>query len=131
MDQLSKPMSKHYHFIGVGGIGMGGLALLMLAKGYKVSGSDVKDSHLTHQLKEKGATIFIGHAADQIQGAEYIVYSSAIDSSNPELAAARQKNIPVLKRAQLLADLMQGHFGITVAGAHGKTTTTSMISDLL
>ncbi len=124
-------MNKHYHFIGIGGIGMGGLALLMLAKGYKVSGSDLKENQLTHQLKEQGATVFIGHDAEYIKGADFIVYSSAINASNPEFLAARTQNRPLLKRAQLLAQLMQGYTAITVAGAHGKTTTTSMISNLL
>jgi UDP-N-acetylmuramate--alanine ligase len=124
-------MNQHYHFIGIGGIGMGGLALLMLAKGYKVSGSDLKDGQLIQELKKQGATVYLGHKANQIDGADVIVYSSAIDSSNPEFSAAKEKNIQILKRAQLLAQLMEGFSAITVAGAHGKTTTTSMVSNIL
>lgn len=124
-------MSKHYHFIGIGGIGMGGLAFLMLAKGYKVSGSDLKENSLIDDLRKKGATIYIGHKGEQVSGADFVVYSSAIDTINTEILTAKEKNIPLLKRAQLLAQLMEGFSGITVAGAHGKTTTTSMISNML
>ncbi|HLF17307.1 MAG TPA: UDP-N-acetylmuramate--L-alanine ligase [Candidatus Omnitrophota bacterium] len=124
-------MTKQYHLIGIGGIGMGALASLLLAKGHKVSGSDIKENELTVQLKEQGARISIGHAPQNVEGADYIVYSSAIFLDNPELRAAQIQGIPVVKRAQLLAELMKDHVGITVAGAHGKTTTTSMISHLL
>src|SRR3989338_6029309 len=126
---MTKP--KHYHFIGIGGIGMGALASLLLDKGYRVSGSDLADNKMTKRLKVKGAKIFIGHEAKNIQGADFIIYSSAVKETNVELMAAQAKNIPILKRAFLLAELMKSHIGITVAGAHGKTTTTSMISYLL
>jgi UDP-N-acetylmuramate--alanine ligase len=120
-----------YHFIGIGGMGMGNLALLMLAKGYQVSGSDVKESELTRQLRERGAKIFIGHHIKNLEGADCVVYSSAISASNPEMFEAVRMAKPILKRAELLAQLVNKEVGITVAGAHGKTTTSSMASLLL
>ncbi len=124
-------MIKHYHFIGIGGIGMGTLASLLLDKGYRVSGSDIKDNELTALLKKKGANIFIGHSVDNIKGAGYVVHSSAIRVTNPEMIAAVSRDIPLLKRAELLAQLVNDQTGITIAGAHGKTTTTSMVSNML
>lgn len=124
-------LRKQYHFVGVGGSGMSTLALLMLAKGQRVSGSDLKESAIITLLKEKGAWIVTGHDARNVTGADYVVYSSAVHPENPELKAAHAQKIPVYQRAQFLAKLMENHFGITVAGAHGKTTTTSMISQLL
>lgn len=120
-----------YHFIGIGGVGVGTLASLILSKGHSVSGSDLKHSALSLSLAEKGARILIGHKAEQVEGADCVVYSSAIRADNPELLAAREKNIPILKRAELLAQIMENQTGITVAGAHGKTTTTSLVSRLL
>ncbi len=122
---------RHYHFIGIGGMGMGNLALLMLAKGYTVSGSDQKDGELTRQLREKGARIFIGHDICNIKGADCVVYSSAVKADNPEMFEAFSRHIPVMRRAELLAELVNKEVGITVAGAHGKTTTSSMASYLL
>lgn len=122
---------KHFHFIGIGGVGMGALASLMLAKGYRVSGSDLKESLITTQLKLLGAQIFIGHNEQSIGDCDYVIYSSAIRDDNPEVVAAKKKHIPLLKRAQLLAQLFNSQIGIAVAGAHGKTTTSSMISCLL
>ncbi len=124
-------MGQHYHLIGIGGIGMAGLASLLLSQGVKVSGSDVKESALIQTLREKGAVIAIGHDVGHIEQPDYVVFSSAIKADNPELLAARTQHIPVLKRAQLLAQMMDGHTGITVAGAHGKTTTSSMVAHLL
>ena len=124
-------MSKHYHFIGIGGIGMGALASLLLDRGERVSGSDLRDNAMTQSLQAKGATVFQGHASQQISGADYVVYSSAIKDGNPELEEAKVQGIPIMQRAQLLAELMQSYTGVTVAGAHGKTTTTSLISDML
>ncbi|MCK5259865.1 MAG: UDP-N-acetylmuramate--L-alanine ligase [Candidatus Omnitrophica bacterium] len=124
-------MSKHYHFIGIGGIGMGALAALSLDKGYRVSGSDLRSNPMTERLKARGAEIFSGHAGENIGGADCVVFSSAIRDDNPELVEAERKKIPVLQRAKFLAELMEGYIGITVAGAHGKTTTTSMAADLL
>ncbi|MBF0122895.1 MAG: UDP-N-acetylmuramate--L-alanine ligase [Candidatus Omnitrophica bacterium] len=122
---------RRYHFIGIGGMGMGNLALLMLAKGYQVSGSDKKESELTRQLRERGATIFIDHHIKNVEQAECVVYSSAISASNPEFFEAVRRHIPILKRAELLAELVNQEVGITVGGAHGKTTTSSMASLLL
>ncbi len=110
---------------------MSPLASLILAKGHDVSGSDIKESPITQRLREQGGRIVIGHHSRNVNGADIIVYSSAITQDNPEMLTARKKKLPVLKRAQLLAKLMEKHVGITVAGAHGKTTTTSMISQLL
>ncbi len=124
-------MKKHYHFIGIGGIGMGALAILLLKKGYKVSGSDLRENQMVQDLKKQGAHVTIGHAKENIGGADFVVFSSAVAQDNPELQQAREKKIPVMPRAQLLVELMQGQTAITVAGAHGKTTTTSMISNML
>ncbi|MBF0485743.1 MAG: UDP-N-acetylmuramate--L-alanine ligase [Candidatus Omnitrophica bacterium] len=126
-----KKTYRHYHFIGVGGMGMGNLALLMLAKGFTVSGSDVKESELTRQLSEKGARIYIGHDTRNLEGADCVVYSSAITTTNPEMFRAVSEHIPILRRAELLAQLVNKEVGVTVAGAHGKTTTSSMASLLL
>lgn len=122
---------RHYHFIGIGGMGMGHLAHLMLAKGYEVSGSDKKENELTRQLRERGAKIFTGHHISNVEDAQCVVYSSAISASNPEFFEAVRRHIPILKRAELLAELVNQEIGITVAGAHGKTTTSSMASLLL
>ncbi len=124
-------MKKHYHFIGIGGIGMGALAILLLKKGYKVSGSDLRENQMVLNLREQGARVTIGHSKENINGADFVVFSSAVAPDNPELQKARLEKIPVMPRAQLLVELMQGHTAITVAGAHGKTTTTSMISNML
>jgi len=124
-------MGKHYHLIGIGGIGMGTLASLLVAKGHTVSGSDIKDNELTLGLRNKGANIVIGHHTSNVKGADYVIYSSAIRVNNSELIEAVSRNIPVLRRAEVLAQLVNEQVGITIAGAHGKTTTTSMVSSLL
>ena len=124
-------MIKHYHFIGIGGIGMGALATLVLKKGGQVSGSDLRENQMVLHLRQHGARITVGHAAENVAGADCVIFSSAVRPDNPEIVEAQRRGIPVLPRAQLLADLMEGHVGITVAGAHGKTTTTSMISHML
>ncbi len=124
-------MSKHYHFIGVGGVGMGTIALLLVSKGYKVSGSDLKSSYFTENLMKRGAQIFMGHDARYVGSADCVVYSSAVSQDNPELTWARDHQVPILKRAQVLAQLMDKEMGIAIAGAHGKTTTTSMIAHML
>ena len=131
MVRVSQIMKAHYHFIGIGGIGMGTLALLLLEDGHTISGSDLKENILTTQLKKKGATIYLGHNREHIQKADYIVYSSAIKEDNPEIEEAKKRNIPILHRAKLLAEVMSSKKAITVAGAHGKTTTSSMVSSLL
>lgn len=119
---------RQIHFIGIGGIGMSGIAQILLSKGYKVSGSDLKKSHITERLASLGAKIFYSHSAENIENADTVVISSAISEKNVELSYARAKNIKVVQRAQMLSFLMDGHLGIAVAGTHGKTTTTSMLA---
>ena len=118
------------HFIGIGGIGMSGIANILLHLGYKVSGSDIKDSSTIQALKANGATVFIGHRAENITDTQLIVYSSAIDTRNPEVVQASELKIPIVKRAEMLAELMRLKYGLAVAGSHGKTTTTSMLSTI-
>ena len=124
-------MAKHYHLIGIGGIGMGTLASLLLDRGNTVSGSDVKDNELIVGLRKRGVRIAIGHHISNVQEADFVVYSSAIRVNNPELIESESRNIPVLRRAEVLAQLVNEQVGITIAGAHGKTTTTSMVSSML
>lgn len=119
------------HFVGIGGIGMSGIAELLLNLGYTVSGSDLVDSDTTRRLRSLGAKISIGHHPANIGDADVVVYSSAVKPDNPEVRAARDKGIPVIRRAEMLAELMRLKYGIAVAGAHGKTTTTSMIASVL
>ncbi|MCQ9208283.1 MAG: UDP-N-acetylmuramate--L-alanine ligase [Omnitrophica bacterium] len=119
------------HFVGIGGIGMSGIAQLLLAEGLKVSGSDLKPSQLTEKLKRLGAKISIGHSADNLTDADLLIYTSAIKKDNPELLAAYSRGIAVASRAQALAELANQKNAITVTGAHGKTTTSSLISHLL
>ncbi|MBW2465774.1 MAG: UDP-N-acetylmuramate--L-alanine ligase [Deltaproteobacteria bacterium] len=124
--------SKHIHFVGIGGIGMSGIAELLLNLGYQISGSDIQESDITRRLQSLGGEINIGHDAEWIRGADVVVTSSAIDASNPEVHAAENSLIPVIPRAEMLAELMRlNKFGIAVAGSHGKTTTSSMVAWLL
>lgn len=123
--------AKHIHFVGVGGIGMSGIAELLLNLGYEVSGSDLKESSVTKRLSDLGGKIFSGHRKENIEGADVVVYSSAVPYNNAELIEARERYIPVIPRAEMLAELMRLKYGIAVAGAHGKTTTTSMIASIL
>src|SRR2546423_4446399 len=122
---------QRIHFAGIGGIGMSGIAEVLLTLGYKVSGSDLKPSPTTERLKKLGAMIFIGHAADNVAGAEVVVTSSAISPTNPEVAEAHARRLPLIQRAEMLAELMRLKYGIAVAGMHGKTTTTSMVAAVL
>lgn len=122
---------KRYHLIGIGGIGMSGIAKLLLEKNISVSGSDLKETEITNSLKKLGADIFIGHNRMNVGDAGVIVYSSAIKKDNPELIEAGKRGLPLIKRAQALAQLMQDKTVITVTGSHGKTTTTSLVSCLL
>src|SRR5438132_785585 len=122
---------QRVHFVGIGGIGMSGIAEVLLTLGYKVSGSDRKLSPLTERLTRLGATVVEGHSAANIEGAEVVVTSSAIGRNNPEVAAARERHIPVIQRAEMLSELMRLKYGIAVAGMHGKTTTTSMVASVL
>ena len=121
----------HIHFVGIGGIGMSGIAELLLNLGYKVSGSDVKRSDITDRLKTLGGTILKGHAAENIKKADVVVVSSAIDPDNPEVQAAGHASIPVIPRAEMLAELMRLKYSIAIAGAHGKTSTTSIVASVL
>jgi len=124
--------AKHYHLIGIGGIGMGTLASLLLDQGHVVSGSDLKDNDICRGLHARGVRIHIGHQTSNVaKNTDYAVYSSAVRVNNPELIESESRNIPVLRRAEVLAQLVNQQTGITIAGAHGKTTTTSMISSLL
>jgi UDP-N-acetylmuramate--alanine ligase len=122
---------QRIHFVGIGGIGMSGIAEVLLNLGYKVSGSDLKLSPVTERLAAMGATVFEGHQAEHITGSEVVVISSAVRSENPEVQAAQAQHIPVIPRAEMLAELMRLKYGIAVAGMHGKTTTTSMIAAAL
>src|SRR6202167_2816806 len=122
---------QRIHFVGIGGIGMSGIAEVLLNLGYQISGSDLRNSAVTQRLAALGATVFEGHAATNIAGAEVIVTSSAISVENPEVAEARRLHVPVIQRAEMLAELMRLKYGIAVAGMHGKTTTTSMIAAIL
>jgi UDP-N-acetylmuramate--alanine ligase len=125
------PRFQHIHLIGIGGIGMSGIAEVLLNLGYQVSGSDLKESEITRRLASLGGNIYYGHKPDHIQGAEVVVVSSAVRFDNPEVQAARETLIPVIPRAEMLAELMRLKYGIAVAGAHGKTTTTSMVAHVL
>lgn len=122
---------QRIHFVGIGGIGMSGIAEVLLSLGYEVSGSDLKESDITERLKDLGAKVTYEHHPRNVNGAHVIVVSSAIPPDNPELTSAREKMIPVIPRAEMLAELMQLKYGIAVSGTHGKTTATSMISSIL
>jgi UDP-N-acetylmuramate--alanine ligase len=122
---------KHIHFVGIGGIGMSGIAEVLLNLGYRVTGSDMRASDTTTRLKELGAEIFIGHLAANITSPHVVVISSAVKNDNVEVIAAREQQIPVIPRAEMLAELMRLKYGIAIAGAHGKTTTTSMVATVL
>ncbi len=119
------------HFVGIGGIGMSGIAEIMLRIGYTVQGSDAKASANTERLQKLGATIFIGHDAAHVNGASAIVYSTAVKADNPEMVAGRELRLPLVRRAEMLAELMRLQFSVAVGGTHGKTTTTSMVACLL
>lgn len=121
----------HIHFVGIGGIGMSGIAELLLSLGYSVSGSDLKLSHITERLEEKGATIYKGHAKEQVADANVVVTSSAIASQNPEVVKAKELGLSIIPRAEMLAELMRIKYSIAVSGAHGKTSTTSIIAQIL
>lgn len=122
---------QHLHFTGIGGIGMSGIAEVLLNLGYSISGSDQKLSTTTERLSQLGASVYEGHAAENVAGARALVVSSAVKESNPEVQEARRLNIPVIPRGELLAELMRLKYGIAVAGSHGKTTTTSMVAQIL
>jgi UDP-N-acetylmuramate--alanine ligase len=122
---------QQIHFVGIGGIGMSGIAEVLLNLGYKVSGSDLRSSAVTQRLASLGAAVFEGHRTENIAGAEVVVTSSAIAAENPEVIEAHKLHVPVIQRAEMLAELMRLKYGIAVAGMHGKTTTTSMVAAVL
>lgn len=130
---MQEPMSRiqHIHFVGIGGAGMGGIAEVLLNLGYKVTGSDLQQGAITKRLQSLGATLYSTHDANHIHGSDVVVVSTAIDKNNPEVVRARDLRIPVVPRAEMLAELMRFRYGIAVAGTHGKTTTTSLIASLL
>ena len=123
--------SHRIHFIGIGGIGMSGIAEILLTMGYAVSGSDLRRSAATDRLAGMGAVIYEGHAAANAAASDVVVTSSAVPATNPEVLEARARKIPVIQRAEMLAELMRLKYGIAVAGMHGKTTTTSMIAAVM
>lgn len=122
---------KHIHFVGIGGSGMSGIAEVLLNLGYQVSGSDLADNAITQRMKQLGATVYLGHANSHLANANAVVVSSAVNPDNPEIVAARARNIPIVPRAMMLAELMRLRQGIAVAGTHGKTTTTSLTASVL
>ncbi len=122
---------QHIHFVGIGGVGMSGIAEVLLTLGYRVTGSDARRSETVERLERLGAKVYVGHAAAQVEGAHVVVSSSAVARDNVEVAAARQRGIPVIARAEMLAELMRLKYGIAIAGTHGKTTTTSMVAAVL
>ncbi|MDH5299058.1 MAG: UDP-N-acetylmuramate--L-alanine ligase, partial [Desulfobulbaceae bacterium] len=122
----------HIHFVGIGGIGMSGIAELLANLGYRVSGSDLRETEITRRLSRLGCTVHVGHHGDWIVGADVVVISSAVKKNNPEVQAAREALVPVIPRAEMLAELMRlKKYGIAIAGSHGKTTTTSMVGWLM
>ena len=122
---------KNIHFIGIGGAGMSGIAEVLINLGYQVSGSDMRTSKVTQRLQSQGATVYIGHAADNIKGTDVIVTSTAVQQDNLEVLAAKEQRIPIIPRAEMLAEIMRFRFGIAIAGTHGKTTTTSLLAVLM
>src|SRR5271154_6003499 len=122
---------QHLHFAGIGGIGMSGIAEVLLNLGYTISGSDLRLSPTTDRLVKLGATVYAGHAASNVTGAKALVISSAVDEQNPEVVEARRLQIPVIPRGELLAELMRLKYGVAIAGSHGKTTTTSLVATIL
>ena len=121
---------KHIHFIGIGGSGMIGIARVLLKKGYKVSGSDITETHELKKLKKNGAKVYIGHDQANIKNVNLVVVSSAIDPKNPEVIEARKSSLTIIPRAEMLGSLMKGYESIAIAGSHGKTTTTSMLAEI-
>ena len=121
---------QRIHFVGIGGAGMAGIAEVLLNQGYQISGSDIAENTNTERLRVLGATIVLGHMANNIEGASVVVVSSAIKQDNAELLAAHELRVPVVRRAEMLAELMRFRHGIAVAGTHGKTTTTSLVASI-
>jgi UDP-N-acetylmuramate--alanine ligase len=128
--KLAMRRVERIHFVGIGGAGMGGIAEVLVNEGYNISGSDIAPSAITERLITKGAQVSFGHSAANVEGASVVVVSSAINHANPEIAAARELRIPVVRRAEMLGELMRFRHGIAVAGTHGKTTTTSLLASI-
>src|SRR6476661_2556634 len=122
---------RHVHFVGIGGIGMSGLAEILRTMEFDVSGSDLKPNDITRRLETMGVRVDVGHRAENVEGADVVVFSSAIDQSNPEIVRARQLEIPIIPRAEMLAELMRVKYCVLIAGSHGKTTTTSLVATVL
>jgi UDP-N-acetylmuramate--alanine ligase len=122
---------QHIHFVGIGGVGMSGIAEVLLTLGYRVTGSDARRSETVERLERLGAKVFLGHEAAHVEGAHVVVYSSAVARDNVEVQTARQRGVPVIARAEMLAELMRLKYGIAIAGTHGKTTTTSMVAAVM
>ena len=122
---------KRIHFIGIGGVGMCGIAEVLLNQGYQISGSDLRQSTVTQHLSNMGAEVYLGHASENVDNVDVVVVSTAIDQTNPEIKNAIEKRIPIVRRAEMLAELMRFRHGIAVAGTHGKTTTTSLVTSIL
>ena len=119
-----------FHILGIGGIGMSAIAEILHAKGYRVQGSDQKDSANVRRLRAKGVRVFVGHDAVNLVGARHVVISTAVKRGNPELEAARQRGLPIIRRAEMLTELMRMHSTISITGTHGKTTTSSLVSQM-
>jgi UDP-N-acetylmuramate--alanine ligase len=128
---MQKKETTQLHFVGIGGIGMSGIAEVFLNQGYRITGSDLSSNDVTKRLEQLGAKIYVGHAAEHMRGANVVVVSSAVRPTNPEVIEAKRLRIPVIPRAEMLGELMRGKTGIAVAGTHGKTTTTSMLATVL
>ncbi|HNH35804.1 MAG TPA: Mur ligase domain-containing protein, partial [Rhodocyclaceae bacterium] len=122
---------RHIHFVGIGGSGMSGIAEVLANEGFQISGSDLAESATTRRLAQAGIRVVVGHAAENVAGADAVVVSTAVKEDNPEVAAARDRKLPVVPRAQMLAELMRLRQGIAIAGTHGKTTTTSLVASCL
>ncbi|HXS17181.1 MAG TPA: Mur ligase domain-containing protein, partial [Polyangiaceae bacterium] len=122
---------RHVHFVGIGGIGMSGLAEILHNLDFEVSGSDLKEGENTRALRALGVRIDVGHVAANLKEADVVVYSSAISTQNPEIVSAHERGIPVISRAEMLAELMRVKYGVAIAGSHGKTTTTSLVATVL
>ncbi len=127
---MSQMKKKRVHFVGIGGIGMSGIAEVLLSQKYEVSGSDLNDSEIIKHLARNGATVFVGHREENLGNADVVVISSAVRETNPEVVAAKKKNIPIIPRAEMLGELMRMKTGVAIAGTHGKTTTTSMVATI-
>src|SRR4030043_296633 len=122
---------QHIHFVGVGGIGMSGIAEVLLNLGYHISGSDIKETEVTRRLQSLGCEISYGHRRENLKEADVVVVSSAVRQDNPEVEAAEERLIPVIPRAEMLAELMRMKVGVAISGTHGKTTTTSLVGEVL